>query len=71
MINLHRYPHRPPVHVSGPYRTKLKWPGLAISVIGHAAIGAVLAYAVVGMTGALDEEKPLQLACIQCAGGVR
>lgn len=54
--------------VSGLYRQRATKTQIAISLIGHIAIGAILAYAAVGMTGALDEEKPLVLSCIHCTG---
>jgi CBS-domain-containing membrane protein len=71
MITLHRYPQRQPVKVAGPYRRDLNWKEVAISLIGHAAIGIVLAVSVVGMAGGFDEEKPMTMACVSCAGGVR
>lgn len=37
--------------VNGPYRRRLDWKEIAISAIGHVAIGGILAYAVLGMAG--------------------
>lgn len=58
---------KPTVPFTGPYRRRLRALEIAVSAIGHMAIAAILAYAVVGMTGAFDEAK----ACTTCAGGVR
>jgi hypothetical protein len=58
MITLHNYQ---------PIRRRVNWPALILSALAHAAIGVLLAYAVLGMAGAWDEAQ----ACIQCAGGVR
>lgn len=66
MIQLHKYPP-----VTGPYRRDIGWPAVVLSLLAHAAIGTILAVSVVGMTGAFDEEKPIQVACVQCAGGAR
>ena len=53
--------------VTGPYRRRVNWPALILSALAHAAIGAILAYAVLGMAGAWDEAQ----VCVTCAGGVR
>lgn len=64
MIQLKKYPP-----VTGPFRKDIKWPSVALALIGYSAIGAILAVSVVGMTGAFDEEKPMTLACIHCGTG--
>lgn len=52
--------------VTGPYRRRINWPALILSALAHVAIGAIFAYAVLGMAGVWDEAQ----ACINCAGGV-
>lgn len=64
MITIPKYQ---PVNLDGPYRRRLRALEIAVSAIGHIAIAAILAYAVVGMTGAFDKAE----ACTTCAGGVR
>jgi CBS-domain-containing membrane protein len=66
MIQLKKFPPA----TTGPFRKDINWKEVAISLIGHAAIGIILAVSVVGMAGGFDEEKPMTMACVSCAGGV-
>lgn len=60
--------------LDGPYYPRISRRQLALSLavnlMGLAAIGVLLAVAVIGAAGAFDA-PPVQLACINCAGGVR
>lgn len=40
-----------PMNIGGPYRRKLRVIEIVASLIGHVAIGSILAYAVLGMAG--------------------
>lgn len=46
MITLNNYRPSP---VTGPYRRRLRWIEIAMSILGHVAIGSLMAYAVLGM----------------------
>lgn len=46
MITIKNYQ---PVNLDGPYRRRLRWAEIAISILGHVAIGSLMAYAVLGM----------------------
>lgn len=58
---------KPIVPFTGPYRRRVRLLDILVSAVGYFAIGAILAYAILGMAGAWDEAQ----ACWQCAGGVR
>ena len=53
---------KPIVTFTGPYRRRSLWFEAALTILAYAALGALMAYAVVGMTGALDEVQ----ACWEC-----
>ena len=55
------------VPFTGPYRRRVRLLDILVNAAGYFALGAILAYAVLGMAGAWDTAE----ACVTCAGGVR
>ena len=46
MMTLQNYRPSP---VTGPYRRRVSWTEIALSTLGHIALGTLMAYAVLGM----------------------
>lgn len=46
MITLNNYRPSP---VTGPYRRRLRWAEIGLSILAHVAIATLLAYSVLGM----------------------
>lgn len=63
---------KPNVPFTGPYRRRPTLLDYAVNITGLCAIATLLAVSVLGMTGAFEPgDKPMTLACVTCAGGVK